>query len=211
MGCKRKAQLVAHMVDDGLRHADFAGIGELLQPCGDVHALAIAVVALDDHVAQGDGHAHLDAPLRLDPLVALRHAPLQRHGAVHGVDHAAELRQQSVAHQLEDAAVMLCDLRLEQFLAVRPQPFERVSLVPFHEPAIAGYIGGEDGGEMAFHRGTQRLAMPDLRQASVTGRGRPRRHLPGRSASGPRANHPMEGPFDMQQKGCASPRRGLYQ
>src|SRR5262245_18917065 len=81
---------------------------------------------------------------------SVRHAALQHERAHDGIDHAPELRQQPVAHQLEDESAVVLGRRLEQLFAMRPQTLECVSLVPLHEPAIAGHVGGKDGGEMAL-------------------------------------------------------------
>jgi hypothetical protein len=43
-----------------------AGIGQRLDPCGDVDAVAIEIVTLDDHVAEIDADAKLDAVIRPD-------------------------------------------------------------------------------------------------------------------------------------------------
>ena len=49
--------------------------------------------------------------------VALGHAALDRDGALHGVDHARELHQRAVAHQLDDAPVMRGDGGLDEVSA----------------------------------------------------------------------------------------------
>ena len=41
-------------------------------------------------------------------------------GALHGIDHAAELAQRAVAHELDDTALVLGDQRLDEGLAVLP-------------------------------------------------------------------------------------------
>ena len=84
-------------------------------------------------------------------VVAFGHRPLYQDGTFDRIDDAAELRQQAIAHQLEDAAAVLGDLRLEQLLAVRPQAVERPRFVLLHEAAVADHVGGEDGREPAFH------------------------------------------------------------
>ena len=75
-----------------LGKTDRAGLGDALQPRGDIDAVAhqIAVALLDD-VAEMDADAKLDAPLRRQAGVALDHAVLHFDGAAHRVDHAAEL------------------------------------------------------------------------------------------------------------------------
>ena len=131
--------------------ADAAGVGELFEPCGDVDALAIAVVALDDHLAEIDADAHLNALIFRNVGVALGQSALQAHRAFDRIDDRAEFGQHAVAHQLEDAPVMARDLRLEQFLAPRRQPLMGALLVALHERRVADHIGGENGGELAFH------------------------------------------------------------
>jgi hypothetical protein len=148
-----QGKLVIDVLDDGTRNRDAAGLGQLLQTRGNIHALAVAVLALDDHVAEIDAHARVDALVFGEAIVAPGHGALERDRAFHHIDDTAELGQQPVAHQLEDAAVMLLDLRLEQFLAVHPEPLERAGLVRLHEPAVAGDVGGKDSGEATFHGG----------------------------------------------------------
>src|SRR5262245_3902549 len=43
------------------RDADAAGVGELLQTRGDIHAFAVAILAIDDDLSEVDADADLDA------------------------------------------------------------------------------------------------------------------------------------------------------
>jgi hypothetical protein len=43
-----------------------------------------------------------------------------------------------------------CDLRIDELAAMRFEAFERSFLVGAHQPRIAGHIGGENGGQLAF-------------------------------------------------------------
>jgi len=70
-----------------------AGIGQSFDPGRDVYAVAIEVVALDDHVAQIDADAQFDALLRLDTGAPLGHRLLHRDGAAHRVDDARKFDQ----------------------------------------------------------------------------------------------------------------------
>ena len=63
----------------------------------------------------------------------------------------AKLGEKAVAHQLEDYAAMRRDRRLDKFSPARLEPLERSRLVQLHQPAVAGDVGGEDGGELPFH------------------------------------------------------------
>ncbi len=126
-----------------------AGIGERLDPCGDVDAVAVEVVALDDHIAEIDADAQFDAALRRDARIPLGHRLLHRDRAAHRIDDAGKLDQQAVAGGLDDAAPVLGDLRIEQLAAQRFQAFERAFLVRPHQPRIPRHIGGEDRSEAA--------------------------------------------------------------
>ena len=50
------------------------------------------------------------------------------------VDDAGELAERAVAHELDDAAAVLGDERLDQLLPVRLQSGERAGLVALHKP-----------------------------------------------------------------------------
>src|SRR5262249_22964753 len=84
-------------------------------------------------------------------LVTQCHLALQDDRALHRLDDAGELGQQTVAHQLEDAAMVAGDLWLEQILAMGSQAGECPSLVLLHKAGVADYIGRPDGGKLASH------------------------------------------------------------
>src|SRR5260221_7912801 len=69
-------------------------------------------------------------------------------GAAHGVDHAGELDQHAVASGLDDAAVVLLDLGVDQRPAMPSQLRERA--LGAHQPAVPDHVRGQDGGELAF-------------------------------------------------------------
>ena len=82
-----------------------------------------------------------------------------------------------VAHQLEDAAVVPGDFRLEQFLAPGTQPLECARLVALHERRVADDVGGKNGGKLAVHcwpgpaglyDWLYRKETPDLTSASAS-------------------------------------------
>jgi hypothetical protein len=141
-GFEADLQLVLHVIGDGASHRDAAGRRQLLEAGSDDDAFTMAIIALDDHVAEVDANAHVDTLAVGEAVVSLGHAALQDDGAFNGVDDAAELGQQSVAHQLEDAAVMLLDLRFEQLFAVSAQAFERGRFVLLDQAAVADDVDG---------------------------------------------------------------------
>ena len=67
--------------------------------------------------------------------------------AAQRVDDAGELDQEAVAGGLDDAALVLGDLRIEELAAQLLEAFERALLVCPHQPRIPRHIGGEDRGE----------------------------------------------------------------
>ena len=83
--------------------------------------------------------------------VALAHLALDLGGAGDRVHHARELHQHAVAGQLDDAPLMLGDLGVDEFLAMRVERRERRRLVDAHEAAVADHVGGQNSGQTAFH------------------------------------------------------------
>ena len=138
----RLLNLLRHLA----RYANAAGGRELLQPSRDIDAFAVPVLAFDDHFPKVDADADLDALFRFDPGIAFRHAALHGHRAFDRIDHAAEFGEKPIAHELEDAAVMLLDLGLEEFFAVGPQPVECSRFVLLHKRRVADDVSREDSG-----------------------------------------------------------------
>ena len=134
------------------RDGDAAGRGDALQPRGHVHAVAENVVALDDDVADIDADAELDAAAFGHVGVALAHLALDFSGTGDRIHHARELDQHAVAGQLDDAAAMLGDLGVDEFVAMRLERRERGGLIDAHEAAVADHIGGQNSGQTAFHK-----------------------------------------------------------
>ena len=108
------------------------GSASAFEAGGDVHAVAVDVVILDDDVAEVDADAERDAPVLGQLSLALGDAVLDRDRAFDGIDDARELDQGAVAHQLDDAAAVLGDQRLDEVLAQRLQARDRAGLVGRH-------------------------------------------------------------------------------
>jgi hypothetical protein len=144
------AELVAYRIAHRARHEDGAGLRQPLQSGGDVDAVAEDVLAFDDDVAQVDTDAELDARLVGRAAVAVGHAGLDGDGAANRLDGAGEVDQQAIAGALDDAAAVGRDMRLDQLAEVALQALQRAFLVAAHQPAVAGDIGRQNGGEPAF-------------------------------------------------------------
>ena len=144
---ERRVELAAHLPVGVVGDADAAGLGDAFEARGDVDAVAENVAVLDDDVADVDADAELDALVLRHAGVALGHAALDRDRAAHGVDDAGELDQDAVAGGLDDAAGMLGDLGIDQLAAMRLEARQRAFLVVADQPAVAGDVGCEDGGQ----------------------------------------------------------------
>ena len=91
--------------------------------------------------------------------IALAHLALDFGGAGHRIHHARELDQHAVAGDLDDAALMLGDLGVDQFAPMRFSADSVPASSSAHEAAVADHIGGEDGGHSALN-GIHRSSSP---------------------------------------------------
>jgi hypothetical protein len=132
------------------RDADTARLGQAFEPRGHVYPVAQDVAVLDDDVPLVDADAELDAVVRPGARVPLGHRLLNLNRAAQRTDHAAELDEQAVAGSLDETAVVLVDLRIDQVAAQRLEAFERALLVGLDQPRIPRHISGEDRRETAF-------------------------------------------------------------
>ncbi len=138
------------MVLDVARDADAAGLGQLLHPVGDIHAVAEQVAALGHDIADIDADAELQ-PLGLGHrLVAPADLLLDLDGAERRFHGAGELGDHAVAGGVEHAPAMGRYHAVDD-LAVAAQRRQRSLLVSLHQPAVTGHIGGKDRGKLAFH------------------------------------------------------------
>src|SRR5215471_13892601 len=84
---------------------------------------------------------------------------------------AREFDQDSVAGRLDDASLVLGDLRVDQIAAQRPEACQSAGLVSFHQTAVSGDIGRQNGREPALDPLCAQDALPGGR------RGKPGRRL----------------------------------
>src|SRR5438874_9127124 len=154
-----------------------ARFGHGFEPCGDVDAVAVDVVAVDDHIAEIDPDPEFDALGRRDARAPFAHRFLHLGRAAHRVDDAAELDQHAVAGSLDDAAIVLGDTRIDKLGPQRLESRQGAFLVRPHQPRVAGDIGGQDRGEAA---GCGHLINLDEAAACRHRRWPPRFNGPGR-------------------------------
>ena len=140
----------AHLPISVLRKANRAGLGDALEPRGDIDAVAhqIAVALLDD-VSDMDADSVLDAPVLRHAGVALDEAVLNLDRAADGVHDAAKLDDASIAGALDDAAVMGGDGGVDEVAAQPPQARKGPILVGARQPAVADDVRNQDRRELA--------------------------------------------------------------
>jgi hypothetical protein len=108
---------------------------------GDVHAFSIAVLTLDDHLAEVDADADLDATILLYRGITFENAPLDRDCTFDGVDDTAKFGEQPIAHEFENAPMVFSDLGLEELFPMQLKLLEGTGLVLLHQPGIADHVG----------------------------------------------------------------------
>jgi len=120
-----------------------------LQPRGYVDTIAVDVVLLDDHVTEVDADPKRDALVLGRFLVPVDHTALDLDRAAYRVDDTGELRQKPVAGVLDDPAVMLGNLGINQFAEMCLEAFVRALLIGAHQARVARHICGKDRGKAA--------------------------------------------------------------
>ena len=128
-----------------------ARLADLLQTSRDVHPIAEQVIALNHHVTEIDADAEDNAPFGRDTILLSHDALLHRHGAGHRVHHRAELDDRAVAHQLDDAPVMLGQERIDHLTAQGFQGAKRPGFVHFHEMRVPDDIRRQDRHQPPLH------------------------------------------------------------
>jgi hypothetical protein len=109
----------------------------LTVPC-NVHAIAEDVIALGDYVSEVDPDAEFDPSFWWARRLSLANSPLHFDRAAHGINNAGELGEEAVSGVLDDPAVVLGDLRVDQLPEVRLQAFVGA---PPHPPPSGANIG----------------------------------------------------------------------
>jgi len=95
-----------HFLMESARDVHAPWLGQSLEAGGNVDALSIDVLTLDDHVSQVHAYPKLD-PLRERRLVVVPgDVPLRENGGADGLDRTFEHRQKAVASRLHQTAAM---------------------------------------------------------------------------------------------------------
>ena len=139
---------VADAFVDDRGNADSAGLRQRLQAGGDVDAVAINVVAFDDHIAEIDADPQNDVGLAHGLIRQSTVRALHGESAMDGIDDAAEFDDRAVADQLDDASVMGGNRRIEHRLTVLLEGRQRALLVDPHKTRISDHVGCKDSREL---------------------------------------------------------------
>ena len=100
--------------------------------------------SIDDDVTDVDADAEFDSLLLRHINVSLCHAALYFDGTARRIHDACELDQHSIARGLDDAAVMLFDLLVDELTSMCLQLRECALLIGAHQPAVACNVGCEN-------------------------------------------------------------------
>ncbi len=106
--------LASNLLIRGRRNANAARLSNALQPRRNIDAITEDVVGVDNDVADIDPDPVSE--LRVGcTCCPLRHFPLNRNCASHGVDGACELDQHAVAGRLDNPPLVRGDFGIDEF------------------------------------------------------------------------------------------------
>src|SRR4029079_5464838 len=98
-----QVELARNLVVDARRDIDAAGLGDALEPRGDVDSVAEQVIAFHHHVAEVHSDAELHPLVLGQRIVARLQRVLDLYGAAHRLRRARELGEHAVARGVDDA------------------------------------------------------------------------------------------------------------
>src|SRR5262245_15285681 len=157
-------EFVADLVTHYRRTGNAAGLRQRFEPGRQVDAIAVEIVAIDDDVADIDADAEFDLAIIRDSRISIMHAGLNLDSTARGVQHAAELDEQAVAHHLEDAAPVFRYGRIEELAAMLPESAERAFLIGLHKSAVAHDIDRHNGRQPPLDLLLGQFKSPNLRE-----------------------------------------------
>ena len=112
------------------------------KPCGDVHAVAENIVAVNNDVADIDADAEDDAFLVRNGSVSFDHLALDGHGAGDRVDDAGKIHQQPVAGGFDDASAIGGDRGIQMVFADSLERAQSSDFVGPHQATVADDVRG---------------------------------------------------------------------
>jgi hypothetical protein len=138
-------QFPPDLVVHAAAYADRTGLGELLDSCRDVDAIAVDCLVLGDHVAEIDPDPELHAAFGGKLGIGGGKLVLDLDRAFHGRECTGEFDQQAVARRANNAAAAGRDRRFHDPSPDLPEAGKGVHLIRGHKPGITGRVCGHDG------------------------------------------------------------------
>ena len=133
--------LVAHLVRGTARYVDAAGVRQRLDPGGNIHAVTIDVVAIDDDVTDIDANPELYPTVFGAAGIAFANLLLDLDRAGDSVHGARELHQRAIAHEFDRPARMGSDQGIDEVAPHGLQTGKSPGLVDTHEARVPDHIG----------------------------------------------------------------------
>jgi len=140
---KAHQQNLVYLIVRGPRDTHGPRLRQCLQPRGYVHSVSKQVPSADHHVTDVHTNAEIDLLVGRDTRVRFGQGGLRRHRALHGINGASELREDTVACRVRYAAPVVPNEPVED-CAPFGQSLERAHFVSAHEAAVALHICCED-------------------------------------------------------------------
>src|SRR5262249_12790027 len=120
------------------------GRGDRLEPDGDVHAIAVQLVVVDDQVAEvGADAEHAGAISRLI-AVGVGHRLLDLDSDAQRLDRTCEIAHSATARQLDQPAAVAPDGGLAPLGTVRFQAKVRAAFIAAHQARVAHDVDHHD-------------------------------------------------------------------
>ena len=139
--CRR---LAIETVPRAVGNQQSPGLGQRFEPRGDIDAVAIDILLLENHLTDMDADPEAQEIMVREPFLHL-------HRAVNRIGDAGEFDQPAISHALDDLAAMVGDGGFEQVPAHCPERRKRAGLIRAHQAGIIHHIGGENGAQAALH------------------------------------------------------------
>jgi hypothetical protein len=146
-----KVEPVAYLVVNRVRDEDAARGRKRLEPRRNVDAVTVDPGLVVDDVTEVDADAEQHPAILGHILVARRHSGLDLDRTRGRADHAGKLGEDAVARRVDYAATVAAHQGQDHGL-VGLEVADRGGLVLAHEPAVAGDVRGQKGGEPALDR-----------------------------------------------------------
>ena len=137
--------LASRMAPDIVGNQNSSRLGHLFQPGGDVYAVAVYVVSLDNDIAEIYPYSQNDLARFAGQLF------LNGEGAFDRIHDGGEFHQRPVAHQLDDPAAPGFDFGIEDLAAMGLERGQRTGFVLCHKPGIAHHVCGQYCSKSARH------------------------------------------------------------